>query len=204
MKRIIRTSAFKNGFFNKDRFLISLFFLFGIGLLIGSVSAGSYSNEPDSVLNRIWNSYMENRATQSVFLSFLSTFSSCFIMLFYSYILGVCALGIPFLYIIPVFDGIGKGIILGFIYTNQGLIGFLKSLLFVLPQNILLCLILIFSINHSYRMSRQMYFNIRAIQFDEPFISFKKYNQKYIFFLICSIICAFFDALLFEFSKLLN
>ncbi len=204
MKRIIRTSALQNGFFNKDRFLISLFIVFGIGLMIGSVAAGTSSADENSVLNRIWSSYIYNRSEQSIAACFFSSFFSCFFMLLAEYILGVCAVGVPFLYVIPAIYGIGKGIIIGFIYAKYGFIGLIKSLFLIVPQNVIFCFIIILALNQSVKMSRQMFCVVSGLQSTEPFISFKKFNQKYIFLIVGASLCSIIDALLSRFNELIT
>lgn len=200
MKRIIGTSAFKNGFLKKDRFFLSLLVLLGIGIFIGAVTAGTNSADSESVLSRIWSSYMEKRLEQSIAACFFGSFFSAFVLLALSYILGMCAIGEPFLYTIPIIDGIGKGIIFGFVYVKYGFLGLLKSLLLIAPQNVLFCLILIFSLKRSVSMSRQTYNTVRGIQQTEVFLSFKKYNQYFIILLIGMIICSIIDALMSRLS----
>ncbi|MEE1279765.1 MAG: stage II sporulation protein M [Oscillospiraceae bacterium] len=204
MKRIIRTSALQNGFFNKDRFLISLFVVLGIGLMIGSIAAGTSSADDSSVLNRIWSAYIYNRSEQSVAACFFATFSSCFFMLLAAYVLGVCAVGIPFLYLIPAIDGIGKGIIIGFVYAKYGFIGLIKSLFLIVPQNVIFCFVIILALIQSVKMSRQMFCSVSGLQSNEPFISFKKYNQKFLFLIIGASLCSIIDALLSRFSEFIT
>ncbi len=204
MKRIIGTSALKNGFLSKDRFLISLLFTFCSGILIGSVALGTSYADKAAVLNRICESYIYSRQEQSVFASFFASFSSCFVMLLSAYVLGVCAVGIPFLYIIPFVDGIGKGTIIGYIYAKFGYAGLLKSTLLVIPQNTIFCFLILMAVRFSLKMSYQIFCNISSIQQSHPYICFKKYNQRYVFLIIVSIICSFIDALISRFTEFLT
>lgn len=201
MKRIIRTSALKNGFLSKDRFLISLLFTLCMGILIGSVALCTGYTDKDAILNRICDSYIHSRQEQSIFLSFFASFSSNFIMLLSAYVLGVCGVGIPFLYIIPFIDGIGKGTIIGYIYAKFGYAGLLKSILVVIPQNVAFCFLILIAVSLSLRMSYQTFCNLSSIQSNSSYISFKKYNQKYVFLIIASICFSFVDALIWRFTQ---
>lgn len=204
MKRIIRTSAFKNGLFNKDRFFISLFLLVGIGIFIGTVTAGTNANSSESVVNSIWNAYIEERKTQSIAACFFGSLSSAIFVFVLSYILGVCAVGAPFLYATIVFDAIGRGMIFGFLYLKYGFLGFLKSLIFFMPQNVLMCILILAAVRHSIKMSKRMFCFVSERSEESNHLSFKKYNQRYLFFAILAVIISFFDAIMSRFTALIT
>ncbi len=204
MRRIIRTSALKNGLFTHNRFFISVFWLVGIGVLIGAVAIGTFYNSENTLITGICEGYFEKRAEQSIFSCFAGTFFSSVFILFLSYMLGLCAAGVPILYSLIVFDSIGKGVLFGFLYLKYGFLGILRSLVFLLPQNILLCLLVIFAVKFSIKMSKQMH-NIlcdsKAIL--DNHISIKTYNSKYLLYLLGIGIVSIFDALMSKFTPLI-
>ena len=198
MTKIIRTSAHSNGFYNKDRFLISLFFLFGTGLLIGSVTAGDNFSDKNSVLYQIYNSFIQTKTTQSFLQLFWSAFSSELLYLLVCYISGLCAIGIPILFTIPLIYGIGRGIILGFLYANSGFMGVINCVLFYSVQGVGLTSVIIIALKKSYKMSKQAFANLKLSSGNDNLITFKKYNQFYLIILVISALFCLLDALMFK------
>lgn len=198
MAKIIRTSAMSNGFYNKDRFLISLFFALGIGILIGSIASGSNFSNENSILFKMHNSYIQSRSEQSFLELFWGVFLSEFLYLLICYILGLCAIGIPFLYTIPLIYGIGKGIILGFLYAEGGFSGILNSILFYSVQGVGLSSVLIIALKKSYKMSLQAFSSINSSSRNSKNITLKKYNQFYIIILLIAVLFCAVDALMFK------
>ena len=204
LRRIIRTSALKNGLFSHNRFFISAFWLVGMGILVGAVAVGTFSSTDDSIINTICSTYFEKREMQSIFACFIGTFSSSLVTLALVYLLGLCAIGTPFLYFTLVFDSIGKGIVFGYLYLQYGFIGILKSVFFLLPQNALMCLIVISAVKFSVKMSKQIYFLTAYSSTKTDYnLSFKKYNQKYLFYVLCLGLICVFDALMSRFTLLI-
>ncbi len=202
LKRIIRTSAIKNGLSINNRFFISVIWLVGIGVLIGAVAAGTFYNSENSIIDAVCTDYFEKRATQSIFSCFVATFFSALVILFLSYLLGLCAVGAPILYCTLVFDSIGKGLIFGFVYLEYGILGTLKSLIFLLPQNILLCLLIVFAVKFSVKMSKQIYSMLTDSKLNEDYhISKKTYNKRYLLFVLGLFIVSVFDSLMCKFTS---
>lgn len=198
MTRITRTSAFPNGFYNKDRFLISLFLIMGLGIFIGSVTAGNNAENKSSILFQIHSTFIQNKLDQSFLQLFWSAFLSEFLYIIVIYISGVCAIGIPILYIIPLIYGIGKGIVLGFLYATNGFYGVLNAILFHSIQTTCLILLTISALKKSYTMSRQTFFKLNSNVEENNVLSFKKYNQFYIVILLLCIVFCLIDALMFK------
>lgn len=198
MRKIIGTSASINGFYSKDRFLITLFFLLGTGILIGSVAAGSNASDESSILFRIHSSFTQGKTEKNFLELFLDTFLSEFLYLLVCYISGLCAVGIPVLFIIPLIYGMGKGIIWGFLYANEGLFGIINGLLFHSVQGVGLMSLIIIALRKSYKMSCRTFASISSNVCDDIAPTFKKYNQFYVIILIISILFCLIDALMFK------
>ena len=205
MKRIIRTSALKNGLFSHNRFFISAFWLVGVGVLLGAAAAGMFLGDEDSFVNSVWQTYFLKRETGSIFSCFIGTISSSLLTLTLSYMLGLCVIGMPFLYLPLIFDSIGKGLVLGFLYLQYGFWGILKSLVFLLPQNVFICLLFVYAVKFSVKMSKQMYSLLSDDKVTVDYhLNFKKYNQKYLFFGFCLVLIGAFDALMSRFTYLIT
>ncbi len=205
MKRIIRTSALKNGLFSHNRFFISVFWLVGVGVLLGAAAAGVFSGDENSFVNSVWQAYFSKRETASIFSCFIGTFSSSFLILALSYLLGLCAMGTPFLYLTLIFDSVGKGLVFGFLYLKYGFWGVLKAFIFLLPQNVLMCVLFVYVVNFSVKMSKQIYSLLSDDKVTVDYhLNFKKYNQKYLFFGFCLVLISAFDALMSRFTYLIT
>ncbi len=204
MKKIIKTSVFKNGFFSKDRFLISLFAIYALGIFIGTVAAASAVTEQNSALYSILNLYFSSRFNSSIASCFLEGATSSLIMMLFNFLLGLCALGLPFIYIIPAIDGIGKGLTVSFLCVNYGFIGILKSVILIIPQNALISFFLILSARQSVDMSRQLYSMLNTKNQCDKTISFKKFIQTQLIFLAVMLICCIIDAFLSRFSSFIT
>ena len=198
MTKIIRTSANINGFYNKDRFLISIFLLLGIGLLIGSVAAGSSAADEKSILYQINAHYTQSKSQHSLLQLFGERFISAFTYMLICYVSGLCAIGTPILFLVPIIYGIGEGIILGFIYANNGFNGVLNGVIFHSLQETCLLLLLIVALKKSKKMSRQTLNALSPNYSDNNAITFKKYNQFYIVIIIITAIICILDALMFK------
>lgn len=204
LKRIIRTSTLRNGLSISNRFFISAFWLVGIGVLIGAVAVGTFYHNDNSFIHDICLGYFEKRATQSIFSCFAGTFLSTLITLLILYLLGLCAVGAPLIYCALVFDSIGKGLIFGFVYLEYGFWSILKALIFLVPQNVCLCILIILASRFSLKMSRQ----IGGILSDdraayEHQFSKKTYNNRYLIFVLGLFVVSIFDALMSKFTALI-
>jgi len=202
MKRIIGTSALKNGLFKRDRFFISLILLVGIGILIGTFAVSLNKQAPESILTSIWKAYIEQRETSSIAKCFFGTFFSAFLVLALSYALGVCAVGTPFLYLVVVLDSVGKGTVLAFLYFEFGVFGFFKALLFLVLQNAVMCVLILNAVEISIKMSRQTFCLISGFDFCGKTVTYKKYNQRYLIILVLSIAVCLYDAVMSRFTYL--
>ena len=203
LKRIIGTSAFGNGLFKRNRFFISVFWIIGIGILIGAVAVGMFYNSEKSIINDICLGYFEKRASQSIFSCFLATFSSALTVIILTYLFGLCAMGVPMLYSILAFDSIGKGLILGFVYIEYGFLGILKSLVFLLPQNVMLCLLIFYAVSFSVKMSKQIYNMLSDYNGSDYQINKKLYNKRYLLFVLGILVLSVVDALMSRFTAVI-
>ena len=190
MKRIIGTSAFKNGFLGEDRFLISLILLFGMGLLAGSVAVSS-SGE---YLKDIWQGYVIRCKSQKIVSLFFDSFFSLGFVIVINYVLGHCAIGKPFLYVVMLLYSVGKGVMFSSFYMEYGFIGVLKTILLFGTQNCLMALLLVISSKTSAEHAKQIFdFGYKG---KENALNLRKYNGKYaIYGLIAAVLC-FIDAVL--------
>ncbi len=116
---------FKNLFF---------YILFLCGFLIGLLTVKNgdenFKNSLKDFLTEMFKSY-ETLNFLSVFLSSLITF---LIFPFFSYIFGLCAVGIPIILFLPITIGLTSGLLIGIFYSLYALQGLGFSALIIIPS----------------------------------------------------------------------
>lgn len=132
MKKFVKNSIISTKFFIKDNTLTVIFItLFTVGTLIGSFSLYFSIDKSDSVI-LLLNQYFSENKSLSIMALFSRNLISAFIYLGIMYISGLCAIGLPFIGIIPVIKGIAIGAIISYQYVYNGLKGFLYTLIIIL------------------------------------------------------------------------
>lgn len=132
MKKFVKNSIISTKFFIKDNTLTVIFItLFTVGTLIGSFSLYFSIDKSDSVI-LLLNQYFSENKSLSIMALFSRNLISAFIYLGIMYISGLCAIGLPFIGIIPVIKGIAIGTIISYQYVYNGLKGFLYTLIIIL------------------------------------------------------------------------
>ena len=132
MKKFVKNIIISTKFFIKDNTLTVIFItLFTVGTLIGSFSLYFSIDKSDSVI-LLLNQYFSENKSLSIMALFSRNLISAFIYLGIMYISGLCAIGLPFICIIPVIKGIAIGTIISYQYVYNGLKGFLYTLIIIL------------------------------------------------------------------------
>ncbi len=199
-KIIIRTSSSENGSLFSDRFFVCFLAVFVSALVVGAIFSGFYSQNTDSVLYAICKQNLDFVGESSVFSIFLYNFLSCLVYLILIYSFGMCSVGTAFLYMIAFIFGIGKGIFIGFLYPSENFSGIIGKIVSFVPQNILLCSTIIFALNFAAKMSVQNFKTTAQIDMgSSQYISFKRYNQRFLLYSSLIIVYCLFDAIIMKF-----
>lgn len=121
--------------------------LMGTALLCG-MAIGALLIRNRSVMNltdieNTFHNFFTQRSTQNFFHTFLYSLWTSFPLLLVTYCCGFFALGAPFTVMLPLYKGLGLGVISGYLYAYHGLKGVAFSALLLLPGHFLSTLILI-------------------------------------------------------------
>lgn len=197
-RRIIGTSIFKNGF-TKDRFLVLFSVLLCIGLMVGAILIGLAKQNGQTELIDICSRNFDSKISNSLIYNFFNAFISSLFSVFPFYVLGICAVGFPFLCILPFFFGVGIGVKIGFLYITFGLKKIHLSIFLQIPQTLIFVLILFFLYNISIKASKQVYSTINP-QKNQADFTFKRYNKCYLFILSAIVFYSLIDSLIFNFG----
>lgn len=113
------------GIVKQNRRLIFLTAIFICGLLLGAIAI----KNKDAALTEELKSLIENfclvRSRQSLVVNFFSIFGTECIFLIPAMLFGVCAVGEPFLWLLPLIKGMGIGMISAYLYSDYSLKGML-------------------------------------------------------------------------------
>ena len=178
--------------------IILLFVLFICGILIGcGIYAGS-TNNSTSVLADSINSLLLNNNAKKIFINSILS-SICLLLL--SLCSGLCCVGFPMLYTIPLIKGIYYGLIASFMLYLYAMQGFSYFLLTVLPGAVISVSAIIVACNLSCEVTKSLAVNVFANGREE--VKIKQYLIKYTFILAAMFIASILDYLSVQlFSKI--
>ena len=140
--------------------------------------------------------YFSALGERTLLQSFLTSFSSLFLYLLASYLLGFCAVGQPVILLLPFFRGLGLGAFMGYLYVSYGFRGVGYCLLVLLPAAVIALLGILIACRESLRLSILLFSsfvlgkgtpNGRGIM--------KLYNLKYLILCIFALASAFIGTL---------
>ena len=183
-----------------DWIIIMLIIIFFTGLLIGAYMIKNGENTFTSKIVESYTSFTEVSQSKSFTILFFKLFSIGSGVILLMYFTGLCALGIPFVTIIPFIAGLFIGIISGFYYKHYMLKGLGYCMIIIFPSMILFCASMLIACKGSIKMSRNM-LNLLSMRRSQPQESFKSYTVNYlILILITALSCLVYTILTKLFS----
>lgn len=144
--------------------LLCLFLL--IGIIAGVICARNGDKSLVEKLNFLFLTDFENRRSMDLFSVFSASFSSGFLMLLATFLLGISSWGFFVLPAVPLFKGFGFGISTGYMYAAYGAAGIFYNILVVLPGAFVSALILIIISKESFRFSWNIMTSLRGYKSD--------------------------------------
>lgn len=177
-----------------------------IGIIIGSLCLRiSGTSETQFSLTGIFMPDLINRSSTSKGFAALavSAFSPAAVFICLAYVLGLCVVGFPFEFVIPVLFGAFVGGSMGLIYTTYSFKGFAICLLFVLPYALITALAVIVSSREGFRFSRRVAVIIVKGAQNDLSEAFRIYCFKFAFCFLFAAAASIIEALsVIAFSKL--
>lgn len=113
------------GVVKQNRRLIFLTAVFICGLLLGAMAMKNRDAALTEDLKLLVENFCMVRSRQSLVVNFFSTFGTECIFLIPAMLFGVCAVGEPFLWFLPLIRGMGIGMISAYLYSDHSLNGML-------------------------------------------------------------------------------
>ncbi|MCL2509029.1 MAG: stage II sporulation protein M [Oscillospiraceae bacterium] len=170
-----------------NRRVLLLTLIFAAGMLIG---AGVVRSNADSLIVKLltlFNNYREVKEAQSIIVNFCNSFINSFIYLLVVYCAGLCAVGTPLIYAVPMIRGLGLGIISGYLYNAYALKGVGYSALIIYPGVIFSVVALLTACNEGILMSKDV-LTLLTNRGGETETGYKLYCVRFVIF---SVVTAF-------------
>lgn len=195
--RFPRNARNGGGIVKNNRRLIFLTVIFICGLLLGSTAI----KNKDAALTEELKSLIENfcrvRSQSSLAVNFFSIFGTECIFLIPAMLFGVCSVGEPFLWLLPLGKGMGLGMIAAYLYSEHSLNGMLYFAAILLPPSVFSAAALLLGCKESILMTHdinRVLLGKREKTGDAGF--FKLYILRYIVLLASVLLASGLGALL--------
>ncbi len=181
-------------FKNLDLFKI-LFVIFVIGFIFGCILIGFNQKETLSNLDELMQNFIQTRKEGKFLINFINSMTSTMVFILILFILGLLPFGQPFAFFIPLFHGLGLGLLISYLYFSKGLKGFLVYLFSLVPYEICFILILILGSKFSIRFSNENFKKLLVENYKkESKLFFKLYLMQFLVLLVFQIIASFVDS----------
>ena len=178
--------------------LIVLATLFITGLVVGAICVHTAGSGVLEKLTRMFQNYSQIRSQQSMLMNFGNSFATgafCIILLYLS---GLSAWGIVPALLLPLFKGMGLGMICGTLYADYGIRGFGYCVMVILPGALLSALAVILSAKEAIRASSFIFARF-CLSREAEQTSFRNYTVKFFILLLFIGFGAVMDMLTIQF-----
>lgn len=152
----IRFPKGKSGVMKNNQKLIILTVLFICGLFLGAIAVKNTNDTLAERLRMLIENFCLVRSQQSIFVNFLSMFGTECIFLVPAMIFGICVVGEPILWLLPLVKGMGIGIISAYLYSNHSLNGMLYFAVILLAPAVFSVAALLLGCKESILMTRDI------------------------------------------------
>ncbi len=167
--------------------------LFAAGLTAGSlIIRKEYGNLLSELLS-LYENYVGIKAGERPLINFSNSLLKSIFTLMIAYSAGLCAVGTPIIYSLPLISGIGIGTISAHMYRTFSLKGIGYCALTLFPGKIINTVVMITACTFSTVMSTKM---LKNLTIGEESMNFKQYNLRYLILLVFSVTASLADTLL--------
>ena len=179
-KRTGRIKGYYNGEkhpSHREEILLFMFFL--AGLLLGAIAVRKNSSLLSVRLLSLFENYSIVKSGQSAAINFCNALFKQLILLLSTFCVGLCAVGMPFLFLITLGYGTSVGIVSAFLYKTYMLKGIGYCALILYPGVILTAAALVFACSAGMQMSRFL-MNGLLIRESEKQETFRQYCLRFL------------------------
>lgn len=160
---------------------------------MGSVAVKNGVGDLLTRLFSVYENYISIKTGERAVINFGNSFFKSAVMLILTYSAGLCAVGTPVIYAVPIISGIGIGAISSHMYSAFSLKGIGYCALMVYPSKVVTTVIMITACTFSSVMSMKM---LKTLMIGEEELNYRNYNFKYLVLLMFSTVAALIDTVL--------
>ena len=174
--------------------VLIMLILFTVGMVLGAVIIKNNNNAVISAFTDIFKTYITARKSQSIMANFLNSLSVNSIFLLSAFVLGLCAVGIPLISVLPVIKGLGMGMLSGYMYSKFALSGLGYCVLIIYPGLIMSAFALLLSCSTAVSTSYEMLLSLSSNKTIKGEGSLKFYCTKFVLIAAITILSSVLDA----------
>lgn len=191
----VKRKSFVSIRLKKISFLKIIVILFFLGMIYGALLIGLGQAQTQEQLSFLTEQFINKRAEQSIFYTFIGSFNSSAVLLLGSFLLGLSAVGQPGALALPVFNGLGLGLSMAYLYSTQGFQGILFTLVLILPSAIISTIALVLATNESVRFSNSIFRMLFPGKYEAPSSNhLKLYLMRFGVLLLFDVAAALVDS----------
>lgn len=175
---------------------ILLFLFFCCGLLLGAFAVRKDSSLLLDRLLSLFENYSVVKASQSAAVNFSNAVFKQILLLLCTFCIGLCAVGMPFLFLVPFAYGTGVGLVSAFLYKTYMLKGIGYCALILYPGVVLTVAALVFACSVGARMSRFLMNGLLIKEIDKT-ETFRQYCLQFLIAAGVAVCAAFAETTLY-------
>lgn len=166
------------------------------GILIGAFTAKQGNDSVITQVESMFNSFYTIRESQSILLSVSNSLKVYAGFWALNLLFGLCAIGIPFIAVLPTIRGLGIGLVTGYIYSIYGLKGMGYCFLVIFPGALLSFIAMIYAASDAFKMSLYTFGSVaNTVSQKGHSDKIKIYIVRQLFYFILLIAAAFLDGI---------
>lgn len=163
-----------------DKLLMLLAAMYFLGVIFGTILYCTADTGEAEQINSLAAGAVEARLGNSFRETVINSFSGAFLLLMICFLLGFCTIAVPMEIFLPMFRGLGTGIVIAGSYGKYGLRGIGAAAVFVIPGAVMTALVLIMASREAARFSAALYGSVfgKAAERERPDV--KLYFTKFV------------------------
>lgn len=181
--------------FYSNRNIIILVLLFLAGLIYGAFAVKSQNSFLYSKIMPLYMSYVKSKSNLSDLNIFFTTLLLNSSIIVSAYFTGLCAIGIPFVAMLPAVSGIFIGSVSGYIYQTYMLKGLGYCGIIIFPSAAITVASIIFAGRESMLMSKNM-LNLLSQRHNQKYEDFKSYSVRFVIYVSLAALGALIETVM--------
>ncbi len=155
-KKRLRIKGFNRKTLKSNQTLTLLCILLLTGMFLGAVCVKHADEAMLEKIKLLTGTYISSEVSRSILDNFLSYILADTVFIILSVFFGLCVIGEPILWILPLIRGLGLGLITGFVYKTYNVQGVLYSTVLIVIPAVISSLAMAVSCKESILSSREI------------------------------------------------